>query len=143
MTTFVFGLLENTTASLNDLVEFCEDHCGMTISVQALDGRIHQATLTFMKQMFSLALVVFRQTVRLPVPILSQFSAVNITDSTGISLPESVAEEFPGSGGAASTKPPSMGPASMKSPSRSSHSLTLCSLPFIEMPAWMRSPGPA
>jgi hypothetical protein len=100
--TFVFGLLENATASLNDLTEFCEDHCGMTISVQALDERIHQATLTFMKQMFSLALVVFRQTVRLPVPILAQFSAVNITDSTGISLPASVAEEFPGSGGAAS-----------------------------------------
>jgi hypothetical protein len=100
--TFVFGLLENATASLNDLTEFCEDHCGMSISVQALDERIHQATLTFMKHMFTLALVVFRQTVRLPVPILLQFSAVNITDSTGISLPESVAEEFPGSGGAAS-----------------------------------------
>lgn len=102
LTTFVFGLLENATASLNDLTEFCEDHCGIAISVQALDERIHQATVTFMKQMFSLALVVFRQTVRLPVSILSQFSAVNITDSTGISLPESVAEEFPGSGGDAS-----------------------------------------
>jgi hypothetical protein len=99
---FVFGLLENATASLNDLTEFCEDHCGIRISVQALNERIHHTTLLFMKQMFSLALGVFRQTVRLPVPILSQFSAVNITDSTGISLPASVAEEFPGSGGDAS-----------------------------------------
>jgi hypothetical protein len=66
---FVFGLLENARASLNDLIEFCEDHCGVSISVQALDERIHPATLTFMKQMFSLALVVLRQTVRLPVPI--------------------------------------------------------------------------
>jgi hypothetical protein len=102
LTTFVFGLLENATASLNDLSEFCEDHCGIAISVQALDERIHHATVTFMKQMFSLALAVFCQTVRLPVSILSQFSAVNITDSTGISLPASVAEEFPGSGGDAS-----------------------------------------
>jgi hypothetical protein len=100
--TFVFGLLENATASLNDLTEFCEDHCGMTISVHALDERIHQTTVTFVKQMFRLALVVFQQTVRLPVPLLAQFSAVNITDSTGISLPASVAEEFPGSGGNAS-----------------------------------------
>lgn len=99
---FVFGLLENARASLNDLIEFCEDHWGVSISVQALDERIHPATLTFMKQMFSLALVVLRQTVRLPVPILTQFSAVNITDSTGVSLPESLADEFPGSGGDAS-----------------------------------------
>lgn len=100
--TFVFGLLENATASLNDLVEFCDDHFGIPISTQGLDERIHGATLSFMKQMFTLALVVFRQTVRIPVPILSQFSAVNITDSTGFSLPESLAEEFPGSGGDAS-----------------------------------------
>jgi hypothetical protein len=101
--TFVFGLLENATASLNDLVEFCDDHFGMTISPQGLDERIHPATLRFMKQMFTLALVVFRQTIRIPLPILSQFSAVNITDSTGFSLPESLTEEFPGSGGDAST----------------------------------------
>jgi hypothetical protein len=101
--TVVFGFLENATASLNDLTEFCEAHCGTTISIQALDERIHQATLTFMVTMFRLALVVFRQTVRLPVSLLAQFTAVNLTDSTGISLPDSVAEDFPGSGGDAST----------------------------------------
>jgi hypothetical protein len=100
--TLVFGLLENATASLNDLTEFCEEHWGIAISVQALDERIHHATLTFMKQMFSLALVVFRHTVRIPLSLLTQFSAVNITDSTGMSLPENLADEFPGSGGDAS-----------------------------------------
>jgi hypothetical protein len=100
--TFVFGLLDNATASLNDLVEFCHEHFGLVLSYQGLDERIHQWTLDFMKQMFRLALGVFWQTVRLPVPILSQFSTVNISDSTGISLPEAVADEFPGSGGDAS-----------------------------------------
>jgi hypothetical protein len=102
LATFVFGLLENATASLNDLTEFCEDHCGVTISVQALDERIHAFTLSFMEQMFALALLIFRQTVRIPLPLLSQFSAVNITDSTGVCLPESLSHEFPGSGGDAS-----------------------------------------
>jgi hypothetical protein len=100
--TFVFGLLENATASLNDLAAFCEDHFGVAISIQGLDERIHQRTRPWMKQMFTLALVVFRQTGWIPLPLLSQFSGVNITDSTGFSLPESLAEECPGSGADAS-----------------------------------------
>lgn len=100
--TIVFGLVEHATASLNDLTEFCEEHCGISISAQAFDERINALSLSFMKHMFTLALQVFQQTVRLPVPLLTQFSAVNITDSTGISLPESLRDEFPGSGGNAS-----------------------------------------
>jgi hypothetical protein len=100
--TMVFGLLEKATASLNDLTAFCEEHFGIRLSPQGLDERIHQATWSFRQRMFPLALVAFCQTVRLPVPLLTQFSAGTITDSTGISLPASVAEEFPGSGGDAS-----------------------------------------
>ena len=103
LTTFVCGLLAKATASLNDLTEFCETHCGLAVSVQGLDERIHPATVTVMQHLFRLALCVFQHAVRLPVPLLSQFSAVNIIDSTGISLPESVADDYPGSGGAAST----------------------------------------
>lgn len=100
--TFVFGLVESASASLNDLVEFCEEHFGVSITTQGLNARITASTLTFMRKMFPLALVVFRQTVRLPVAVLTQFSAINLTDSTGIELPESLVDEFPGSGGAAS-----------------------------------------
>ena len=103
LTTFVCGLLAKATASLNDLTEFCETHCGLAVSVQGLDERIHPATVTVMQHLFRLALCVFQHAVRLPVPLLSQSSAVNISDSTGISLPESVADDYPGSGGAAST----------------------------------------
>jgi hypothetical protein len=74
----------------------------LAISAQGLDERIHAATLTLMKTMFCQALVVFRHTVRIPVSLLPQFSAVNSTDSTGVSLPERLADEFPGSGGDAS-----------------------------------------
>jgi hypothetical protein len=105
--TFVFGLVEQARASLNDLVEFCADHFGVSITIQGFDDRITPVTLLFMRKMFQLALSVFRQTHRLPVAVLAQFPAINLTDSTGLELPESLADEFPGSGGDAS-------PASLK-----------------------------
>jgi len=61
--TFVFGLLDNATASLNDLAEFCEEHFDIAISAQGIDERIHSYTLGFMKQMFRLALEAFRHSV--------------------------------------------------------------------------------
>lgn len=100
--TWVFGLLNSAQSSLNDLSMFCQDHFDISITSQGLDERIHEITPVFMKKMFSKAIEIFQQTISLPLSVLKQFSAVNITDSTGISLPESLSEEFPGSGGDAS-----------------------------------------
>jgi hypothetical protein len=52
--------------------------------------------------MFALAIAMFRQTVPIPITLLTQFEAVNVFDSTGISLPGCLAKLFPGSGGNAS-----------------------------------------
>jgi len=101
--TLVFGFLDNARSSLNDLVEFCHTHFEVDISAQGLNERINNYNLKFLGEMFRLALTIFRQAIKLPLKILTQFTAVNITDSTGISLPESLSEEFPGSGGAASS----------------------------------------
>ena len=100
--TLVFGLLEQATASLTTLVDFCEDHCGVIITPQGLDDRLQAPSLEFMQSMYTQALALFRQQTRLPVALLTQFSAVNLTDSTAISLPESLANAFPGCGGDAS-----------------------------------------
>jgi hypothetical protein len=100
--TLVFGLLENPNASLNDLREFCAERFGVDVSIQGLHDRIQRAALPFCKRMFTLAVEIFRQTAPLPLPVLHQFSAINIVDSTWISLPESMAAEWPGSGGDAS-----------------------------------------
>jgi hypothetical protein len=100
--TLVFGLLENPQASLNDLREFCVERFGIEVTTQGLHDRIQACALRFFKAMFTLAVGLFRPTVPLPIPLLEQFSAVNLVDSTAISLPESVVAEFPGSGGDAS-----------------------------------------
>lgn len=98
----VLGFLRNPKSSLNDLSEFSEDHSALDITPQGIDGRINKYSLSFVKKMFDIALDMFRQTVPIPIPIMEQFSAVNITDSTGITLPETLSDEFPGSGGSAS-----------------------------------------
>ncbi len=104
---WVLGLLDMPQAALSQLAEFCEDQFGLHITTQGIDDRLHAAAVTFFMTMFALALRLFRQTVRIPITILTQFRAVNIFDSTGISLPACLADSFPGSGGDAS-------PAAMK-----------------------------
>lgn len=99
---WVLGLLETPQSALSHLAEWCEDQFGLHITAQGIDDRVQPAAVTFFKAMFGLALSGFRQTVRIPIRMLTQFTAVNIFDSTGISLPACLAQEFPGSGGDAS-----------------------------------------
>lgn len=98
----VLGFLHNPKSSLNDLSEFSEDHFDLGITPQGIDGRINDYALSFVKKMFDIAMNIFHHTVPVPIPLIKQFSAVNITDSTGITLPETLSDEFPGSGGSAS-----------------------------------------
>lgn len=96
------GLLDTPQSALSNLAEWCEEQFGLHITAQGIDDRVQTAAVTFFKAMFNLALSVFRQTVQIPIRMLTQFPAVNLFDSTGISLPACLAEEFPGSGGDAS-----------------------------------------
>jgi len=98
----VSGFLHNPKSSLNDLSEFSEDCFNLGITPQGIDGRISDYALSFVKTMFNTAMNIFRHTVSIPIPLIEQFSAVNITNSTGITLPETLSDEFPGSGGSAS-----------------------------------------
>ena len=98
----VFGWLANPLASLNDLAAFFHDHLAVSVTPQGLHDRIHRYTVAFFKTMCQSALMDLSQTVQVPIPVLRQFSEVNITDSTGISLPACLKKRWPGSGGTAS-----------------------------------------
>ncbi len=98
----VFGWLANPLASLNDLAAFFQDHLAVSVTAQGLHARIHRATVAFFKSMCQAALMDLSQTVQVPIPVLRQFSEVNLTDSTGISLPACLKKRWPGSGGKAS-----------------------------------------
>ena len=99
--TLVWGFLKNPLASLKELAKFCNESLHTSISSQGLDLRINAQALLFMTSMFLTALEVFSHEARLPIEILKQFSAVNIVDSTVVSLPAVMAWLFPGSGGSA------------------------------------------
>ena len=100
--TMVFCFLANPKAHLTDLIKFCADHYGVDLSTQAFDQRINAFAVSFMKIMLGVALQAFRSLVLIPLPNLTQFSEVNIVDSTAISLPERLSNIFPGCGGNAS-----------------------------------------
>ena len=98
---WVFASIEHDQVSLNQIVQSCLD-LGLEISAQGIDQRLSEQSVAFMKEMFSQALVHFRNKLPLPLAILHQFSHIYILDSTSIALPDSLAEDYPGSGGNAS-----------------------------------------
>jgi hypothetical protein len=98
----IFGFLHNPKSSLNDLSEFADDQLNIDITPQGIDERINGNALSFIREMFNASLNIFRHKTKIPLSVIEQFSAVNITDSTGISLPKNLSDEFPGSGGTSS-----------------------------------------
>lgn len=94
----VFGFIDDPEANLDDLAGYCAD-LGVDISAQGLDQRINARTVDFFEVMLSQAIDQFKNSLPLPLPILQQFSAINLVDSTTVSLPETMVAEYPGCGG--------------------------------------------
>jgi len=97
----VFGCLEQRAPTLTHWAQVCLD-LGVEVSGQGFDARITEYSVAFMTRLFQASLAAFRGQVALPLPVLAQFTAVNLVDSTYISLPASLAALYPGSGGSAS-----------------------------------------
>lgn len=104
--TMVFGCLENPETSLNDWCQTSQD-LGISISKQGLDERLTEEAVTFLKNCLVKALKHWQARRGEVLSVLEQFSDVYLQDSTVQSLPASLQELFPGSGGNAS-------PASLK-----------------------------
>lgn len=94
----VVGSIENPKPTLSHWAQVCLD-LKVKITPQGVDGRISERSLAFLKEMFSQAMEKFKNDVPLPLPILQQFSAINILDSSVKDLPENMADEYPGCGG--------------------------------------------
>ncbi len=99
--TLVFGFMKHPQASLNQLAQEAST-LGVRISPQGLDERINTRSVMFVKAMYQLALDEFKSRQALPIEIVRQFTKLFLVDSTFKRLPESMAEEYPGSGGKAS-----------------------------------------
>ena len=94
----VFTSIEQDQATLKQFAQSCLD-LGIEISEQGFDNRLGSESVAFLEEMFRQAMEQFRNKLPLPLPILHQFSHIYILDSSSIALPESLADEYPGSGG--------------------------------------------
>lgn len=94
----IFAFIDDPEANLDDLAQACAD-LGVEISIQGFDQRLNPYTVEFLKEMLSKAMEQFKNNSPLPLPVLQQFSAINLVDSTVVGLPDNMVAEFPGCGG--------------------------------------------
>lgn len=94
----VFAYIQKPTADLADMAQVCTD-LGVSISPQGVDQRINQAAVVFLQTMFQQAMTQFKNKLALPLPILQQFSAINLVDSSVVALPSQLQADYPGCNG--------------------------------------------
>jgi hypothetical protein len=99
--TLVFGWLANPRATLGDLAATAAC-CGVTVSPQGLDQRFTPTAAQFLEQLLARAVRHVVEADPVAVPLLRRFAEVDIRDSTVLTLPDALAEHWPGCGGSTS-----------------------------------------
>ncbi len=96
--TWVLGFLQNPDASDEDLARMAVQ-CGVEVSPQAIEQRFSPRMVKFLETLFRDATKLVIGSERSLAPILERFSSVQVLDSSTITLPDSMQEEFAGCGG--------------------------------------------
>lgn len=96
--TWALGFLQHPCASLNLLGQVADD-LGVRITQQGMQKRLTPAAVRFLEEIFERAKAVLQNRIPMPLALLTQFEAIQLVDSTGIALPDSLADEFPAAGG--------------------------------------------
>ena len=96
--TLVFGWLAEPTAILEELVTMAAA-LGVTITPQGLSARFTPAAVACLRQVVEAAIGQVIAADPLTIPLLARFPAVLLQDSTTISLPAVLADQFRGCGG--------------------------------------------
>lgn len=96
--TFILGFLRKPDASDEDLARTAA-LVGVMVSPQAIEQRYHDRMGAFMKGLFEKALTHKVPSDKVLAPLVERFADVQILDSTTISLPPEMADQFRGCGG--------------------------------------------
>jgi len=94
--TVVFAALEKHAPSLEDFADFADEHLDVTVTPKAFDERFTQAASCFLRELF---LEAFNRSFTAQpalLPLLRRFNGVYLRDATVVSLPDGLAEIFPG-----------------------------------------------
>lgn len=96
--TFVLGFLQNPNASDEDLAQMA-GAVNVPVTPQAVEQRYSATLVQFLQGLFCRATQEVVQSRCGLAPLLERFSDVLLLDSTTITLPAELAEQFPGCGG--------------------------------------------
>jgi hypothetical protein len=96
--TFLFGWLENPDASLSQLATMAA-RLDVPVSPQALDQRFTPTFVTFLDRLLDALRPEVVAAPPVAIPLLRQFSAVYLLDTTQLALPDEAAAVWPGCGG--------------------------------------------
>lgn len=99
----VLGCLQTPTARLRDFVQVAEQ-LGTSVTISSFDERINDAAVMLLASVLQCCLSQQVTTPALPVKRLQKFSGVQIVDSTQITLPETLYDDFAGNGHKAKLK---------------------------------------
>jgi hypothetical protein len=94
----VFTLLQHPAAKDRDYRTVAAQ-LGIDVTDQAIQGRFSSGLVNFLQEALQQALAVTLQTTPPDLALLNKFTQVLIGDSTGIALPDELADQFPGCGG--------------------------------------------
>jgi Transposase DDE domain len=96
--TLVFGWLANPQASLEELAQTAAE-VGIRMSAQGLDQRLGERAADCLQQVLHQAAQQMVQAEKVPLSVWEHFTGVYVQDSTCVSLPEALADVWPGCGG--------------------------------------------
>lgn len=99
--TLIAGCLADQTISLERLCKLIKER-GVTITKQGLHQRFHSGTTELMKSVFNKSIAYFKTQENNPFALLKPFSCIQMIDSSGISLPSKLKEDYKGYGGSGS-----------------------------------------
>jgi hypothetical protein len=98
MQAWVLGFLQHPKGSLNMLCQVVAD-IGVEITKQGMQKRLSSSAVKFMAEMFERSKAALQNKIPISLKLLTQFTGIQLVDSSGIALPDSLADEFPGAGG--------------------------------------------
>ena len=96
--TFVLGFLRNPKASDEKLAQMAVS-CGVEVTPQALEQRHTPKLVAFLQKLFGGATRLVVGSDKALAPLLERFTSVTMLDSSTITLPDELQEQFRGCGG--------------------------------------------
>lgn len=96
--TFVLGFLQNPRASDEKLAQMAVQ-CGAAVTPQAIEQRHTPRLVDFLEKLFRGATKLVVGSDQALAPILERFTSVTVIDSSTITLPDEMQEQFRGCGG--------------------------------------------